>query len=240
MDRKFKAPTKTVVNPGEMYFTWYLDELIKYGFVKSYEREAQKFRVMEAYMYTREVFYKSKDNKMEAFNLLPEINYTYDFKIIWEQKALNILTEPMYQGGHFRFGVPQFISHYIKINDVTELVSFIDVKPHANAVAFGGGKMASYYTFPFVQKILLATKGLYINKTVPVPSGNHGVNTCLFAATFTPNRYKFTDAGQQERKIKFRTIGINSFYENRKSVIDKIIKEDDLKNSKKSNQQTLL
>lgn len=235
----FKAPKVTKENPLEMYARWYFDELVQYGFLKRYDREFEKFNVMQSYNYYREIFHKVKPNEKEVFALAPEINYTYDYRLIWTEKAINIFTEIMYPGGCFRFGIPEFVSHYINIDGVNEIVSYVDVKPHANAVAFGGGKMASYYTFPFIQKILLLTKDLYVNKMIPVNSGKHGVNTCTFARTFVPNRYLYTDGAKDLRTIKFKKTGIQAYYDSKKAVVDGLLKQEELKQIK-HNQPKLL
>ena len=237
--KPFKVPNSTKENDAERNFRWYAEELQHYGYVKRIDREAETMRVLDAYPYKREKHYKSKENTLESFNLLPESNYTYDFRIIWDEKALNLFTEIFQLGGHFKFGKPLFVSHYIEINGVIEIVTYIDVKPHSSAAQFGGGKLSTFYTFPFIQKFLLATKGLYINKIIPMNQGKHGISTNLFATSFTPNRYLFTDASQQLRKIPFKKVSIAQFVKMKSAVIEKLLADIDKKNNK-SNQITLL
>jgi hypothetical protein len=233
------AQTATKENPIEMYFTWYLDELVSNGFLKSYEREPETMIVLDSHSFKRERHLKTKENPLEDITLLPAITYTYDYRLVWHSSALNIFTEVYKPDGHFRFGIPTFISHYIEINGMPEIVSYVDVKPHYSAASFGGGKMASFYTFPFIQKFLMDSKGLYINKAIPVNQGKHGINTCLFAQTFTPNRYEFTDAGQQLRKIKFKKTSITSYVSKQRAIINRLL-DDIAKKNLKNNQQTLL
>jgi hypothetical protein len=232
-----KKKTVTKENDDEMYFTWWLDELKQHGFIKWYDREPENIEVLPAYVHQREKHYKTKPNESEDFNLLAAINYTYDFRIVWEKKALYILTEPFAEGESFRFGMPEFVSHYITLMDELELVSYVDVKPHHSAASFGGN-LSSFYTFPFIQKYLLKRRGLFVNKAVPKNQGKHGVNNCLFAKTFTPNRFLFTDASQQLRKIPFKKVTITSFYEKRKSIVESLF-EDIRKKEEKNNQQDL-
>lgn len=240
MNKPFKAPTQTKENDVERFFRWYAEELKHYGYVKRIDREAEKLEVLPAFTYKREKHFKSKQNTYEEFNLLPESNYTYDFRIIWNESALNIFTEVFYKGGHFRFGRPLFVSHYIELNGVREIVSYVDVKPHSAAAQFGGGKLSTFYTFPFVQKFLLLTRGLYINKIIPTNTGKHGINTCLFAVSFTPNRYRFTDASQQLRKIPFVKTTIKQFTQKKEAAIKKLLEQIVNKTGESNNQTKLL
>jgi hypothetical protein len=224
----------TYENPGEMYARWYFEELIEHGFVKRINREAETMLVLP-----KQTHYKVKHNKVkkdtaDRITLLPDISYTYDFRVIWTKKAVNIFTEIYVEGAPFMFDVPPFISHLIKIDDVNEFVSYIDVKPHAAAAKFGGGNLASFYTFPFVQKFLMHKYGLYINKMVPTNTGKHGITTCMFAKTFVPNRYLFTDGGTQHRAIKIKRTPLLSFVKYKQGVIDIIQRENNAKVSQTS------
>lgn len=236
MANNFKAPKQTKPNNEETYFTWFLDDLVQNGFIEKYDRESEITEVLPPFSYHREVHYKEKENVLENYNLLPEITYTYDFRIIWTEKAHYVFTEVFQKNGCFRFNTPIFVSHYVMIDGVKKMASYVDVKPHYKAVQFGGGKMASYYTFPLIQKFLLHTRGLFINKIVPVNSGKNGVNTCLFAQTFTPRRYHFTDGGQQPRNIPFRKIRLESFLAMKQNMINELIRQNERKQQKNAQQ----
>lgn len=228
--------TKTKENDHEMYFRWYCEELQRYGFLKRFDRELQKFSILPEQKHKRENHLKTKTNTLEEFNLLQPLEYTYDFRLIWTDKAYYIFTELYIPGGHFVFGEPTFISHKINIDGVDEIVSYVDVKPHYAAAKFGGGQNASFYTFPLIQKFLLFTRKLYINKIVPIHTGKHGRTTCLFATTFVPNSYKFTNKSGALRSIPYRQRSITGYTEQKQGIIHNIIKSNNAKNS----QQTLL
>jgi hypothetical protein len=236
---EFKAPVgKSKENQGEIYFSWYLDELLQQGYLKEYQREPETFLVLPRYKFKKEKHFKKKENEYVSFNLFPDLSYTYDYRLIWNEKALNIFTELMHKDGHFRFGVPDFVSHNIEINGKTEIVSYVDVKPHRAAARFGGGKISTFYTFPLIQKFLAHFHHIYINKIVPTNTGKHGIATCLFAKTFTPNRYLFTDAGKQMRKIPFMRVSLSNYVKRKKTIIESALKIIEDKNSK--GQQTSL
>lgn len=232
----FKIPNKTTENPYEMYFRWYCDDLLQAGYLESFQREAETFKVLPKIDYKREKHLKTKENTFEPINLFQETNYTYDFKLVWSEKALYIFTEPIDFDGAFVFGFPAFVSNWIDVNGIVKMVSYVDIKPHYKAVEFGGGKMKSYYTFPFIQKYLYMTKGLYINKIIPINSGKNGISSCLFASTFTPKRYVYTDKSGDERKIPFRKKSINVYCEQKQKIVEELLS---IKNSK-SQQSTLL
>lgn len=232
-----KGPTTTQENDHEMFFRWYCEELIEFGYLKRIVREAEMLSVFPKQVHKIEKHYKSKKpNSTEEITLLQETNYTYDFLLVWTEKAVNIFTEQYDPDTYFVFGKPVFISHKVMLDTGIELVSYIDVKPHIAAVTFGGGKMSSYYTFPLIQKYLMLSKGLFINKAIPIHSGKHGRSTCLFAVTFTPNRYRYTDKSGALRNIPYRKKSITSYASQREAIIKELLgfKAD------KESQQTLL
>lgn len=229
---------KTEENDDEKYFRWYLEELQKYGFIKYYEREPETFLVLPSFAHTREKHLKTKENPIESFNMLNDITYTYDFRIIWERSALNIFTEIYDKDEPFKFGMPTFVSHNIMLMDSPEIISYVDVKPHASASRFSGS-LASFYTFPFVQKILMHEYKIFINKAVPVNQGRNGVNSNLFATTFTPTRYLYQDKAKGLRKIPFKRTSITTYVNRQKAITDSLLKDIEKKNLK-NQQQTLL
>lgn len=228
----------TETNGHEMYFEWYLDELESNGFIEGYDREPETILVIPPYIHERELHYIKKENKTEEFALIKSLEYTYDYRIIWSQKAQHIFMDVFDPDKPFLFGQPHFIAHWIEIDGFNELVSYVDVKPHFVAAQFNQG-MSSYYTFPLIQKILMFMRSIYINKVTPINSGKHGVNTCLFAKTFTPNRFLFTDKASMKRKIKFRTVPLNSYVNRQKNIVEKYMDTEKAKKGE-TGQQSLL
>jgi hypothetical protein len=210
----------TETNGHELYFEWYLQELESAGFITRYDREPETMLVIPPYIHSREKHFKAKQNEPEDFALIKALEYTYDYRIIWNaEKAIHIFTDVFDSDKPFRFGQPTFVSHWLEVDGFTELVSFVDVKPHFVAAQFSGA-MSSFYTFPLIQKILMFTRSIYVNKAIPINSGKHGVNTCLFAKTFTPNRYLFTDKAAKKRTIKFRTVPLKSYVNRQENIIE--------------------
>lgn len=225
----------TETNGIEMYFEWWLQELETEGYIESYQREPETVMVIPPYIHEREKHFKTKQNEAEEYALIKSLEYTYDYRIIWNPKSIHIFTDVFESDKPFRYGQPPFVSHWIKIGEFTELVSYVDVKPHFVAAQFNSG-MSSFYTFPLIQKILMFTRSIYVNKAIPINSGKHGVNSCLFAKTFTPNRFLFTDKAAQQRKIRFRTVTLNAYVKRQQNIIETY---SDIEKSKNV-QQTLL
>jgi hypothetical protein len=225
----------TYENDHEKYCRWYLEDLQENGFIKKIEREAETFLVLPSVNVKREKHFVRKDNEYESIELLSSLTYTYDFRIIWDPNALSVFTEVLMENSAFRFGDPLFISQLIEIDGVQEIVSYIDVKPHSSA-AQHGGNLSTFYTFPVIQKVMYSVHNLYINKIVPVPNGKkYGATTCLFAKSFTPKRYFFTNKSMTQRTMHHKPIKTFSTYlEQRLAVIDKLLKQEQSKSSKKT------
>lgn len=204
---------------AEVYFEWYLDELERNNYIEGYDREPQQIIVIPPYIHEREKHFIKKENTIEEFRFIDSLDYTYDYRIIWSERALHIFTDIFNENEPFRFGQPPFVSHWMEIDGFQQIVSYVDVKPHFTA-AQHGGNLSSFYTFPIIQKILMLLRGLYINKITPINNGKFGVNTCLFAKTFTPNRYLFTDKAQQKRKIRFKTVAFDIYVKRQQNIIE--------------------
>lgn len=210
---------KSERNLIEQYFEWWLDDCIKYGFIESYSRESEEFKLFDPYKAGRLKHYKTKMPKLEEFNLLPGATYNFDYKIVWNKKAEFILYSPtdfLSEGLPTMLYPDTFFWAQETING--NYVSYTDVKPPAKAAQYQA--ITSYHTFPFVQKILLEKYGLFVQKVIPIPMKGSGLSTSLFPNTFTPSRYFFTDGGQQRRKIKFRILNMELFLKIRKKELD--------------------
>lgn len=201
----------TKENNIEKYFRWYCEELIKAGYIKRVDREAESLELVPRITHKKYKHFKSKASLAETFTLFPSRSYTYDFRIVWNDKAIGYFTELLQKDQPLQNANPLFISQKYMFKGNLEVISYVDVKPHSAAVRFGGGKMASYYTFPFVQRMIYDQSGVYINKTIPVPSGKHGRSSCLFAKSFTPLRYLTTDKSGDSRKIHYQVHTLSEY-----------------------------
>ena len=231
-----KAPNVTQINTLELYSLWFFQELQTAGYVKRVDREPESIEVIPNQYHIREKNYKTRANTTEEYLVERARTYTYDYRIVWTKKALYYFTEVWDKNVPFKFGHPNFVSHMVE----GEMVSYIDVKPHANVQARGSRVVSSAYTFPFVMKLILIRYNMYINKMIPIPMAGGGARTAMFVKTFTPNRYLYTDGGGMLRKVpKWNRTSLNIFLRKRGAVIEKRLAEDRVK-AEKNSQQTLL
>lgn len=167
----------------EVYFSWWLDELKREGYVKEYRYESRTLTLMNEVKLPWTKQMKTK-NKVEEHHLFSATTYTPDFEIIWTEKAFGVFCD----------GVPCVERPYFMATDhnnlLTEGITLVDVKGDHSAGASRGN--FSQYSFPYKQKMAWMTLGLYVQKVVPVK---------LFRETFVPKRYFMTDGGGQARKL---------------------------------------
>lgn len=195
-------------NSFEVYVGWFFQELKEAGYIQDYYFEPETIRVMDKAVYKRYDVKKTKAN-VEDFNILPEDNYTYDYLVIWNEKAKDIFFN-LLDGTPVKTQTP----FYSFRNQNGQFVTVHDVKPAIGASTFGN--QGSAFTFPVKQKIIYYKFGIFVNKTIPIPyvsqgrvkSGNA---SALFTACFCPKRYYFTDGGGQVRKINFRTQSLEQY-----------------------------
>jgi len=167
----------------ELYFSWYLDDLIKHGYVSKYELQPPAHvifpRITIAWM--EEMKTKLKINEHPV---LQEGTYTTDFKIHWTKKALGVFCN----GGASKRR-PYFMG--VQSHDfLEEYETEVDVKGDNTSANVRGNH--SMITFPLKQKMLYTAKGIYAQKVIPVK---------LFNDTFVPTRYFFTDGGKSTRTL---------------------------------------
>lgn len=211
---------KTTVNSIELYFEWWLSELINAGYIKYFERESETFRVASESKYGRIKRFKVKPNEIEQFNLFQKIEYTYDYRIVWNiNSAEYLFFELVDESNVFQFGKPLFIAHRID----NEITSYVDVKP-TNSVSRMGGKVSSAISFPYKQRMLWESRRIYINKVVPIPMAGTGFNSALFIKSFVPKRYLLTDGGKQARKIKWPIVSLKQYVNTKVHSIETILK----------------
>ena len=162
----------------EIYFSWWLDELIKEGVINSYKYEPHSFLLIEEHGYNW-IDNTKKKPKEKSSTLLNSHSYTPDFLISWNGFHKKLMWDLYHPD----------MSLTTKINK-GKIVSqknrsWIDVKGSYNK--HGGDRI-----FPIHQKMMFEKKKLYINKIEPKK---------LFSRTFTPKKYIVTDGGGQLRKI---------------------------------------
>jgi len=214
---------KTEKNKIELYFEWWLKEMMSNGYIKDYYREPETLVVEESIEYGRYKRFKRKEKEIESFNLFQEVKYTYDYIIIWNESAEYLFYEEILYAKVFSFGKPLFIAHRVERNNIEETVSYIDVKP-TNSVVQRGGKVSSAISFVYKQRMAWENLNIYINKVVPIPMAGTGFKSALFIKSFTPQRYLLTDVSGAARKINFPVVNLYTYTKLKKEQIDNLLK----------------
>lgn len=224
------ANKKTEINTIELYFEWWLKEMLTAGYLKQYIREPETIIAAPTVKYGRVKRFKRKDNETEYFNLFPEVKYTYDYILIWDESAEYIFYEETNSQKVFQFNKPQFVANRAIVafpnqnqeaEEREEIISYVDVKPVSNAMF--GGKVTSAISFPLKQRLCWENEGIYINKVIPRPISGAGYKVALFVKTFTPDRYIITDGGTRRRKINFPVLSLKEYVEKKTEYINNLL-----------------
>lgn len=197
-------------NMYELYFEWWLDELKSVGLVMEYEREKTTYTVCDAVPIFYKQHYKTKEPIYRNFDLVTPITYTPDYEVLFSDKLMNklfgyvekdeskLIEEEVLDVGN----VYQETLFYTTDREYDVFNVIFDVKAGSKAASFSA-KLSSSRDFPVKRAMLYQKDGLIVNKVIPIGTAN-----CLFAKTFMPRRYRYTDGGGMQRKIKgkFKTM----------------------------------
>lgn len=197
---------KTDKNNNETYFEWWLDDLKKFGIVHSYFREPETFLITEPIpIFYNQHYKQKKDFITKSFTLFNPISYTPDYLVYFNLKSLNKFIgiidgketlrdfENIIPGSVYDWNFLYTTETEI-INGELYLKVYFDVKPHYKSNF--SGTNSSNVSFPLKQYLIYKNQNIYVNKIIPT-----GSTKTLFAKTFVPSRYYFTDGGTKNRKI---------------------------------------
>lgn len=200
-------------NMFETYFEWYLKSLQSVGLVRAYTKEPESCMVLPPFTIHSSVHMVRSPSKIASHDIMKMATYTRDydvevhrslleklFGIIKKENDVYILHEsiPKPKGDAYYDYTYYYLYNPAENNDDYVTVSF-DVKPPSKALQFSS-QLGSSREFPYNQKLMLERHNILVNKVIPT-----GSPTSLFAKTFVPDRYFFTDGGKPGRKINFKT-----------------------------------
>lgn len=180
----------------EVYFLWYLKELINKGLVKDYIYQPKTFPLSEKAVSARAVQLKTKIKKTESA-LLPAHGYSADFFINWNISARYKLFACHSEENSRLIGDYPFIANK---RGESSYYSVIEVKP-----SFDQNNMTRL--FAINQKWVYSKYGIYVQKIIPHPrkvEKSFLPASSLFLRSFVPKRFLLTDGGGQQRKIKYK------------------------------------
>jgi len=168
----------------EMYFILWLNELSETGYIHHYDYENVTFYLSQKRNMTYTKQLKTKIKYIEK-ELIKGHSYSPDFDIEWNKKAKGIFFEDALDMIKNK-NVPLFAMN-------SGLTTFVEIKPVFD-------RLNMTREFIVNQKWVLRQDDRYINLVKPMTGGNS-----LFAKTFTPRRFIYTDVSMVKRKITFKT-----------------------------------
>lgn len=203
--KKFKNGKYEMKSHIELYFSWWLDELKREGFIKEWWYEEYTFPLAEQIKVPYKKQLKTKVKEEEEI-ILERASCTADFTIVWSEKAKNIFyldrNEPLKGGVR---DIP------IRLSDPDKLISHIETKGNNES------STSSSISFPYKQKWVYQKYGAFIQKVKPF---SYKVNkNILFQSTFYPAKVLETEVykrnckfGKQgESKIRHKTTTLKQF-----------------------------
>ena len=172
----------------EKYFSWYLDELTKRGILLKWGYHPKPFSLSDRTVRVYNKILKTKTIIKDSV-ILNKHEYQADFLLYWNPEWID----------KFFMNLDEPVNHkdspFIAQGGLN--FSVIDVKG-----TFAGPRNNSAITFPLNMKWVYQKYSIYVQKIIPDK---------LFAETFTPARYLFTDVSGKPRKIKFRVRMLNKY-----------------------------
>lgn len=171
----------------ELYFHWYVEELIQAELVNSYILQPDSFVLFNE---LKGNFIKRLKTKVkyQAKRFIGEHVYTPDGLIQWNKSAIEK-------------GVCQILTDEYKLDKKipficnSDLKTYIEIKP-----IFDYHNMTRAFTIN--QKWVYDKHGIYVQLVKP---------DTIFKSTFTPKRFLLTDVSKNRRKINWDVITIETF-----------------------------
>jgi hypothetical protein len=175
----------------EEYFSWYLDELVKGGFVSSWERSKTILLAENVKAWS-----KSGNAKPKQTVLLRDQTYTPDFTVFWTELAVKsgLVTSLV---GNELSDLPESYKAPFTANPGN--VSYLEVKG-------GFTEHDESRIYSILAKWTYQKHGIYIQRVMISTAPNS-----IFAKTFCPTRFLLTDKTMKPRKLKFEPRSID-FY----------------------------
>jgi len=189
----------TFESKEELWISYYLDELLKVGFIIDWQYQPKTYTLFEPFTYEwqKEL---TKKNKTKVSALIRGHEYTPDFMMVWHEKARYLFFNSIEDKINLKEA--NFIAHS------GNNLSIIDVKPQ-----FDMQNMTRLFVIN--QKWMMDKFGLYVQKIIPIKETKHkqksSIWSGIFPKTFTPERYFFTDVSMKERKINYKAIRLNEY-----------------------------
>tara|TARA_R110000744_G_scaffold7342_5_gene25357 strand:- start:7743 stop:8357 length:615 start_codon:yes stop_codon:yes gene_type:complete len=199
MEKFDHEPRDFFRSDGEMYFSWWLDDMMDEGYIDDWTYEEEVFDLAFPVKLPWKKQLKTKVKDMEM-SFLEKCTYNPDFKIYWNEKAKGefyhnlgeIITDPK--------TLPYFAAQ--------DNISRIEIKPNHD---FQNKTAQAVIKIKWLMQL-----GTYVQLVIPVPkvsakTGKLNPASALFNNTFIPRRFAYTNATMKPRKINFKHITLKQW-----------------------------
>jgi len=176
---------------GEWYFSWFLDDLIDYGYVDDWIYESELFVLSEPYKipWTEQL---KTNTRTKLISVLEKVTYKPDFKIVWNKSAKGVFYHDIGDEITSKEGLPYFYAQ--------DGITRIEIKPpHDFQNKTAQAKIKIKW---------LRVLGTFVQLVVAVPQVTKGgvikPKNALFNSVFLPERFLYTNKTGALRKINFK------------------------------------
>ena len=178
-----KEETREFDSNEERYFSWYLDELKKAGFVSAWNLidKDDSYPLTDGLSVEYIEPMKKVADKIKTQSILKPSVYTPDFRIVWTQRAYGIFTTELNDPCRRNKITTPFISQ--------DEVSIVETKG-----TFDQNNMTRLANNNI--KFVFERHNVFINM-IKIPG--------IFNKSFTPERYFLTDKTLTPRKLNYKT-----------------------------------
>jgi len=184
----------TVDSPEELWFRFWIDEVVEAGYIYSYHYHPEPYLLAPAFSYKYDKHLKTRTKELESNLLSPHI-YSPDFLVNWHKSARGFFFLSISDQLNLK-SVP-FVAQETEDGN-NDYYSIVEIKA-------GFSKFHAGREFSINQKWMLQRFGVYVNKTII------SNKTGLFKDTFCPEKFLLTDKAKQNRKLHFKSRTLEEF-----------------------------
>lgn len=175
----------------EVYFSWFLEELVQAGYIERFGYESREIILFDG-LYEKYLEQLKTKTKEKLFKISSKRVYTPDFEIFWTPKAEGIFYNELGCGLH-----PDDRAYFTAQNGV----SLVEVKPNFDARNMT--RLVEGYIDWVYDK-----HGTFVQLLIPAPKVNKSGKTSpkgtLFEDCAIPARYLKSDGLYKMRAIRFK------------------------------------
>lgn len=187
----FDCDKKMLQSNEEVYFSWFLYELMYYGYIDDITFQPKSFELSDKIGIDYIKIDKHGKKKKYKYTLDSGKRYTSDVKVLWNKKAKDIFHYCVEEHDYSRAVDLDISKMFISNKSSTNYFSYFEVKP-----IFDKHNMTRLVKH--ITSFVYSKTNIYINIVVPQK---------VFESMFYPQRFLFTDrALKMKKNIKNKVV----------------------------------